>query len=50
MEHQTDKIQQIERGNDDRFEIFKTKTLLAIDKIKGKKKRADINAIHYFIV
>ena len=50
MEHQTDKIQHIERGNDDRFEIFKPKTLMVIDKIKGKKKRADVNAIHNFIV
>ena len=50
MEHQTDKTQHIERGNDDRFEIFKPKTLMVIDKIKGKKKRADVNAIHNFIV
>ena len=46
MEHQTDNIQH----NDDSFEIFKPKILMAIDKIKGKKKRADIDAIHNFIV
>ena len=49
MEHQTDNTQHIERANnDDSFEIFKPKIL--IDKIKGKKKRADIDAIHNFIV
>ena len=50
MEHQTDNTQHIERGNDDSFEIFKPKILMAIDKTKGKKKRADIDAIHNFIV
>ena len=51
MEHQTDNTQHIERANnDDSFEIFQTKILMAIDKIKGKKKRADIDAIHNFIV
>ena len=46
MEHQTDNIQH----NDDSFEIFKPKILMAINKIKGKKKRADIDAIHNFVV
>ena len=51
MEHQTDNTQHIERANnDDSFEIFQTKILMAIDKIKGKKKRADIDAIRNFIV
>ena len=51
MEHQGDNTQQIERtNNDDRFEIFRPKTLMAMDKIIGKKKRADIDAIHDFIV
>ena len=51
MEHQTDNTQHIERANDDdSFEIFKLKILMAIIKIKGKKKRADINAIHNFMV
>ena len=51
MEHQSDNTQHIERANnDDSFEIFKPKILMAIDKIKGKKKRADIDAIHNFIV
>ena len=50
MEHQTDNTQHIERGNDDSFEIFKPKILMAIDKIQEKKKRADIDAIHNFIV
>ena len=51
MEHQTDNTQHIERANnDDSFEIFQTKILMAIDKIKGKKKRADIDAIHNFVV
>ena len=50
MEHQTGNTQHIERGNDDSFEIFKPKILMTIDKIKGKKKRADIDAIHNFIV
>ena len=40
MEHQTDNTQHIERANnDDSFEIFKPKILMAIDKIKGKKER-----------
>ena len=51
MEHQTDNTQHIERANnDDRFEVFEPKILMAIDKIKGQKKRADIDAIHKFIV
>ena len=51
MEHQTDKTQHIERANNDNsFEIFKPKILMTIDKIKGKKKRADIDGIHNFIV
>ena len=51
MEHQSDNTQQIEKANnDDSFEIFKPKTLMTIDKIIGKKKRADIDAIHDFIV
>ena len=51
MEHQTDNTQHIERANnDDSFEIFKPKILMAIDKIKGKIKHADIDAIHNFIV
>ena len=51
MEHQSDNTQHIGRGNNDNsFEIFKPKILMAIDKIKGKKKRADIDAIHNFIV
>ena len=51
MEHQTDNTQHIERANnDDSFEIFKPKILTAIDKIKGKKKRADIEANQNFIV
>ena len=51
MQHQTDNTQHIERANnDDSFHIFKPKILMAIDKIKGKKKRADIDAIHNFIV
>ena len=50
MEHQTDNTQHIERANnDDSFEIFKPKILMAIDKIKEKKKRADIDAILNFI-
>ena len=49
MEHQTDNTQHIKRANnDDSFEIFKPKILMAIDKIKGKKKRADIDTIHNF--
>ena len=39
MEHQTDNTQHIKRGNNDSFEIFKPKILMAIDKIKGKKER-----------
>ena len=51
MEHQSDNTQHIERANnDDSFEIFKPKILMATDKIQGKKKRADIDAIHNFIV
>ena len=51
MEHQTDNTQHIERANnDDNFEIFKPRILMAIDKIKGKKKRADIEAIRNFMV
>ena len=51
MEHQSDNTQHIERANnDDSFEVFKPKILMAIDKIKGKKKREDIDAIHNFIV
>ena len=50
MEHRTDNTQHIERGNDDSFEIFKPKILMTIDKIKGRKKRADIDAIHNFVV
>ena len=51
MEHQSDNAQHIERANnDDSFEIFKQKILMAIDKIKGKEKRADIDAIHDFTV
>ena len=50
MEYQTDNTQHIERANnDDSFEIFKPKILMAIDKIKEKKKRADIDAILNFI-
>ena len=51
MEHQSDNAQHIQRANnDDSFKIFKPKILMAIDKIKGKKKRADIDAIHNFIM
>ena len=51
MEHQSDNTQHIERANnDDSFEIFKPKILMATDKIQAKKKRADIDAIHNFIV
>ena len=51
MEHQSDNTQYMERtNNDDSFEIFKPKILMAIDKIKGKKKRADIDTIDNFIV
>ena len=50
MEHQTDNTQHIDRANNDSFKIFKPKILMAIDKIKGKKKRADIDAVHNFIV
>ena len=51
MEHQTENTQHIERANnDDNFEIFKPRILMAIDKIKGKKKRADIDAIRNFMV
>ena len=51
MEHQSDNTQHIERANnDDSFEIFKPKILMATDKIQGKKKRADIDAFHNFIV
>ena len=39
MEHQTDNTQHIKRGNNDSFEIFKPKILMAIDKIKGTKER-----------
>ena len=51
IELQSDNAQHIERtNNDDSFKIFKPKILMVIDKIKGKKKRADIDAIHNFIV
>ena len=51
MEHQSDNAQHIERtSNDDSFEILKPKVLMAIDKIKGKKKYAYIDAIHNFTV
>ena len=50
MEHQKDNTQHIERANDDSFEIFKSKILMAIEKIKGKKNGADIDAIHNFTV
>ena len=50
MEHRTDNTQHIERGNDDSFEIFKPKILMTIDKIKERKKRADVDAIHNFVV
>ena len=51
MEHQSDNAQHIERtNNEDSFKIFKPKILMAIDKIKGKKMRSDIDAIHNFIV
>ena len=51
MEHQNDNTQHTERANnDDNFEIFKPRILMAIDKVKGKKKRADIDAIRNFIV
>ena len=51
MQHQSDNTQHIERANnDDSFEVFKPKILMVIDKIKGKKKREDIDAIHNFIV
>ena len=39
MDDQTDNTQHTERANnDDGFEIFKPKILMAIDKIKGNKK------------
>ena len=51
MEHQTDNSQHIERtNNNDNFEIFKLKIIMIIDKVKGKRKRAVIDAIHNFIV
>ena len=50
MEHQTDKTQHTEREKYDSFQIFRPKILMAIDKIKEKKKRADIDTIHNFIV
>ena len=50
MEHRTDNTQHIERGNDDSFEILKPKILMTIDKIKERKKRADVDAIHNFVV
>ena len=51
MKHQTDNTQHTERANNaDSFEIFELKILIAIDKIKGKKKLADINTIHNFKV
>ena len=50
MEHQSDNAQHIERANsDDSFEIFNPKILMAIDKINGKKKLADIDDSHNFI-
>ena len=36
--------------NNDSFEIFKPKILMAIIKIKGKEKCADIDAVYNFIV
>ena len=51
MKHQTDNTQHTERANNaDSFEIFELKILIAVDKIKGKKKLADINTIHNFKV
>ena len=51
MEHQSDNAQHIEGASiDDSFEIFKPKILMAIDKMKGKKKRADIDATYHYIV
>ena len=50
MEHQCDNALHIDSvNNDDSFNIFKPKILVAIDKIKGKKKRANIDSIHDFI-
>ena len=50
MKHQSDSTHHIERANNDRFDIFKLKILMVIDKTKEKKKRADIDPIHSFIV
>ena len=50
MEHQTDNTQHIESASNGNFEIVKLKILVAIDKIKGKKKHTDIDAIQKFIV
>ena len=50
MEHQCDNALHIDSvNNNDSFNIFKPKILIAIHKIKDKKKRADIDSIHDFI-
>ena len=50
IEHQCDSALHIDIvNNDDSFNIFKPKILMAIDKIKDKKKCAEIDFIHDFI-
>ena len=50
MEHQCDNALHIDNvNNNNSFNIFKPKMLMAIDKIKGKIKHANIDSIHDFI-
>ena len=58
LEHQNDNAQHNKgtnhsteetNSNDDYYSIFKPKILAAIDNIKGKKKRADVDSIYNLI-
>ena len=58
LEHQNDNAQHNKgtnhsteetNSNDDDYSIFKPKILAAIDNIKGKKKRADVDSIYNLI-
>ena len=58
LEHQNDNAQHNKgtnhsteetNSNDDNYSIFKPKILAAIDNIKGKKKRADVDSVYNLI-
>ena len=50
LEHQNDNAQHNKgNSNHDNYSIFKQKILAAIDNIKGKKKRANVDSIYNLI-